>query len=126
MSQGDYILVLVVLGGLLSAATGLGMQRVGPNRWYGVRTSATYADRRVWRDANRRSGRGLISLGLAAGAFSLLLLALPGDMWVLGVGALLGGMLVWAISSVWYASERRAYYERLDRGLAAEEIQREQ
>jgi uncharacterized membrane protein len=126
MTQSDYVLVLVALGGLLSAATGLAMQHIRPNRWYGVRTPATYADRRVWRDANRRSGRGLIALGLGVAAFSLLLLALPGDTWVLSVGALLGGMLVWAITSVSYASERRAYYERLDRGLAAEELQREQ
>ena len=44
-------------------ALGVGMLYVRPNHFYGVRTPATYADRRVWRDANRRSGKGLIALG---------------------------------------------------------------
>lgn len=125
VTQNEYILVLCIAGGVLSAALGLGMHYVRPNRFYGVRTPATYADRRVWRDANRQSGRGLIALGLAVVAFSLLLLVVPGNRWPLAVFVLLGGTTVWAISSVWYASQRLGYYRRIDSGMAAEELQQD-
>lgn len=124
MSHDDYILVLCVAGGVLSMALGWGMLYVRPNHFYGVRTPATYADRRVWRDANRQSGKGLIALGAAVSLFSLLLLAVPGAPWPLAVFALLAGTAVWAAASVWYASQRLAYYRRIDRGMAAEELQR--
>ncbi|MBX7110387.1 MAG: SdpI family protein [Dehalococcoidia bacterium] len=125
MSQNDYILVLCLGGGVLSMALGWGMLYVRPNHFYGVRTPATYADRRVWRDANRQSGKGLIALGGAVSLFSSLLLAVPGAPWPLAVFALLAGTAVWAGASVWYASQRLAYYRRIDRGMAAEELQRE-
>ncbi len=125
VSQNDYILVLCIAGGVLSVALGSGMQYVRPNRFYGVRTPATYADRRVWRDANRQSGRGLIALGGAVSLFSLLLLVVPGERWPLAVFALLAGTLVWAAASVWWASQRLAYYRRIDSGMAAEELRRD-
>lgn len=125
MSQNDYILVLCAAGGALSMALGSGMLYVGPNRFYGVRTPATYADRRVWRDANRQSGKALIALGGAVLLFSFVLIVTPGERWPLGVFALLAGTGVWAGASVWYASQRLAYYRRVDRGMAAEELRRD-
>lgn len=125
MTQGEYILILCAAGGLLSVALGLGMQRVGPNRFYGVRTPATFADRRVWRDANRQSGRGLIGLGIGVAVFSLVLLVVPGDRWPLAVAALLMSTLGWAVSSVLYAAQRLAYYRRIDSGMAAEDVRGE-
>lgn len=123
MSQNDYILVLCAAGGGLSMALGWGMLYIRPNRFYGVRTPATYADRRVWRDANRQSGKALIALGGAVLLFSLLLIVVPGERWPLAVFMLLAGTAVWAGASVWYASQRLAYYRRIDRGMAAEELQ---
>ena len=125
MTRGEYILLLCALSGLLSVALGFGMQRVGPNRFFGVRSPATFADRRVWRDANRQSGRGLIALGLCITAFSLLLMVFPGDRWPLAVFALLASTLGWAIASVWYASQRLSYYRRIDSGMAADELRSE-
>lgn len=125
MSQNDYILLLCAAGGALSIALGVGMMYVRPNRFYGVRTPATYADRRVWRDANRQSGKALIGLGGGVVVFSFLLFVLPGERWPLAVFALLAGTAVWAVASVWYASQRLAYYRRIDRGMAAEELQRD-
>ena len=122
MTQNDYILVLCAAGGLLSIALRFGMQRVRPNRFYGIRTPATYADRRVWRDANRQSGKALIALGVAVALFSLVLIVSPDGRWPLGVGALFASTLGWTIASVWYASQRLDYYHRLDRGLAAEDV----
>jgi uncharacterized membrane protein len=125
MTQGEYILVLCAAGGVLSAALGWGMQHIGPNRFYGVRTPATYADRRVWRDANRQSGKGLIGLGIFVIVVSLLLMVVPGDRWPLALAALLLGTLSWAIASVWYASQRLEYYHRIDTGMAAEDLRTE-
>ena len=125
MSQNDYILMLCGAGGGLSILIGFGMLYVRPNRFYGVRTPATFADRRVWRDANRQSGKALIGLGGGVVVFSLLLLVAPGNRWPLAVFALLAGTAVWAVASVWYASQRLAYYRRIDRGMAAEELQRD-
>jgi len=124
VTSGEYILFLCAAGGLLSVALGFGMQKVGPNRFFGVRSPATFADRRVWRDANRQSGRGLIALGVCITAFSLLLMLFPGDRWPFAVAALVASTLGWGIASVWYASQRLAYYRRIDSGMAAEELQR--
>jgi uncharacterized membrane protein len=125
MTQGEYILVLCAAGGVLSAALGWGMQHIPPNRFYGVRTPATFADRRVWRDANRQSGKGLIALGIFVVAVSFLLMLLPGDRWQIALAALLLGTLSWAIASVWYASQRLQYYHRVDTGMAAEDVRTE-
>ncbi|MFL5517110.1 MAG: SdpI family protein [Gemmatimonadales bacterium] len=84
--------------GVLLALLGwpLAARRVGPNRWYGLRVPATFADRQVWFDANALTGRDMIGLGVAVAAVSLLLpriARLPEPVYsgicagVLGVGA---------------------------------------
>jgi uncharacterized membrane protein len=40
-------------------------RRVRPNRWYGLRIPATFADEKVWYDANAVAGRDLMVLGAA-------------------------------------------------------------
>ena len=42
----------------------LTMRRVGPNGWYGLRVPATLADDWVWYEANARSGRDFVVVGL--------------------------------------------------------------
>ena len=61
--------------GVLLAMLGwpLAARKVGPNRWYGLRVPATFADRQVWYDANALAGRDMIVLGVAVAAVSLLL-----------------------------------------------------
>ena len=51
---------------------------VKPNQLYGLRISATFADEWVWYEANARSGRDLLILGLFIIAASLALPAVPG------------------------------------------------
>jgi SdpI/YfhL protein family len=49
--------LFVILGWPLAA------RRVWPNRWYGLRVTATFADERVWYAANAVVGRDLMALG---------------------------------------------------------------
>ena len=67
-------LLFPVVGALLALlGWPLAARRIGPNRWYGLRVPATFADRRVWFDANALAGRDMIILGVALAAVSLLL-----------------------------------------------------
>jgi uncharacterized membrane protein len=60
-------LLLIVIGRPLAR------RRIGPNRWYGLRVPATFADEKVWYEANAAMGRDLIALGvlLAVLAFAV-------------------------------------------------------
>jgi membrane protein implicated in regulation of membrane protease activity len=42
----------------------LARRRVGPNRWYGLRVPATFADPHVWYEANAVAGRDMVALGV--------------------------------------------------------------
>jgi len=69
-------------------------RRVKPNGMYGLRVSATFADEWVWYEANARSGRDLLYLGLLEIIIALLLAALPlvpGLAYVLVNAAVLAG-----------------------------------
>ena len=48
----------------LGVAVPLIRKKVPPNRFYGLRTSATLADEAVWYEANARAGRDVFRLGL--------------------------------------------------------------
>ena len=67
-------------------------RRVPPNALYGLRVPATFADEEVWYEANARSGRDMLRLGVA---LIVLALVLPLTGIALGVYA-----LVWAAVSV--------------------------
>lgn len=60
-------IAFIVLGAPLAA------RAVGPNRWYGVRTSKTLSDLQVWYDVNSTGGKALIVAGIAS-LISLILL----------------------------------------------------
>ena len=49
-------LLLVALGWPLAA------RRVRPNRWYGLRIPATFAEPHVWYEANAMTGRDMMAL----------------------------------------------------------------
>lgn len=59
----DQVLFAVV--GLVSVVVGLPLARriVRPNRWYGLRVPATFADEHVWYEANAVAGRDFMLLG---------------------------------------------------------------
>ena len=54
--------------GVVSIVSGLPLarRRVRPNRWYGLRIPATFADEHVWYEANAACGRDLVLLGCSA------------------------------------------------------------
>ena len=67
--------VLFPLAGLLLIALGwpIATRRVRPNRWYGLRVPATFADQTVWYDANAAAGREMIGLGAVVAVVALVL-----------------------------------------------------
>jgi hypothetical protein len=67
--------LLFPLTGILFIALGwpLALRRVRPNRWYGLRVPATFADPSVWYDANAITGRNMMGLGAAVVGVALAL-----------------------------------------------------
>ena len=92
-------LMFPALGGLLIVlAWPLATRRVRPNRWYGLRVPATFADPQVWYDANAVAGRDMMLLGAVALVITLGLprvAHLPDSVYsgisagILGLGSLL-------------------------------------
>jgi len=66
---------MFVFIGLIIIGTGvpLALQKVPPNRLYGLRVKATFRDPAVWYEANRRTGWDLIWMGMAIAAVALAL-----------------------------------------------------
>jgi len=56
---------------LIAMAIPLIRRRVPPNAAYGLRVPATFADEWVWYEANARSGRDLLALGVVSMALAL-------------------------------------------------------
>ena len=48
-------------------------RRVPPNRWYGLRVPATFADKTVWYEANAASGKDMVAFGALATVIALVL-----------------------------------------------------
>jgi len=86
--------------GLLFAALAIPMilRRVPPNRIYGLRVPATFADERVWYEANAKSGWDLVILGVALAALAPLLWATGWDEAVCSItwslAALVGALTI--------------------------------
>ena len=87
------ILPVFMLVGLLTIALAIprALRKGPPNGLYGLRVSATLADRGVWYEANARSGRELIVVGCAfvCVAWSLSRLGLSGATYSATCGAFL-------------------------------------
>lgn len=79
----------------MALAIPLMMRRVPPNPLYGLRVTATFAEEAVWYEANARSGRGLLGVGLA---MALLAFAPLDPLTWVGVTMVL--VLAWAAWSV--------------------------
>jgi uncharacterized membrane protein len=83
MNAGGYVSMeghlspelLFPLLGLLLIGLGwpLAARRVRPNRWYGLRVSATFADETVWYEANAVTGRDMVGLGAVVLVIALVL-----------------------------------------------------
>lgn len=75
------VFLFLAVGLLFCAlAIPLMLRRVPPNGLYGLRVPATFADERVWYEANARSGRDIFVLGLAQIALALALPFLVPDI----------------------------------------------
>ncbi|HET6577645.1 MAG TPA: SdpI family protein [Gemmatimonadales bacterium] len=96
--------------GLLLVALGWPMatRRVRPNRWYGLRLPATFADERVWYEANAVAGRDMMALGTVLIIVALVLprlAALPHYTYagicagILGVGSLVLAVRDWRLAN---------------------------
>jgi hypothetical protein len=92
------VIIHVLVGGLLIAlSVPLARRRVAPNHTYGLRTRATLADPEVWYDANERSARDMIRVGVAVVVAAVGLALVPGITeerhLVACVAILLGGVV---------------------------------
>jgi uncharacterized membrane protein len=58
---------------LLGLSWPLAFRRIQPNRWYGLRVPATFADQRVWYEANALTGREMMTLGAVLTFVALIL-----------------------------------------------------
>lgn len=94
---------------LIVLAIPLIRRRVKPNRLYGVRVAATFADEWVWYEANARSGRDLLVLGaiqLACALVPLLMPRVTAEAYTIGnTAVLLGGTLIFAVAG-WRRANR--------------------
>jgi hypothetical protein len=95
-------LLLIGLGWPLAA------RRVRPNRWYGLRVPATFADETVWYDANAVAGWDMVALGTVVVVIALVLphvTRLRSDTYtgvcagVLGLGSLLLAVRGWRLAN---------------------------
>jgi uncharacterized membrane protein len=95
-------LLLIALGWPMAA------RRVRPNRWYGLRVPATFADDTVWYDANAVAGRDMMALGALVLAIALVLphlAALGGAAYagvcagILGAGSLILAVRGWRVAN---------------------------
>ncbi|CAN5649697.1 hypothetical protein BH23GEM6_BH23GEM6_27900 [soil metagenome] len=72
---GMFVAVGVVL---IAVAIPLLWRRVPPNALYGLRVPATFADEWVWYEANEKSGRDLLVLGILIIVAAPVALLIPG------------------------------------------------
>ena len=95
--------LMFVLTGMLIVGISIPLlrRRVKPNALYGLRVPATLADEWVWYEANARSARDLIGVGIAQIGLALVLLLVPGfsaDAYALiNASALVVGVLIAAV-----------------------------
>jgi uncharacterized membrane protein len=79
----------------------LAARRVPPNRWYGLRVPATFADTAVWYEANAATGKDMVGFGAVATVITLVLphvARLRTETYALACAAVFGlGSLVLAV-----------------------------
>ena len=120
----EYVFVGI---GIVCFSVGLPLagRRIPPNRWYGVRLRATFADESIWYETNALAGRDLVVLGVLFVALTMALLdRVPTATYVLWCGPVLVlGSIVAMVRSVRLAN--RLWRERgNDPGSAATSAKR--
>ena len=102
------LLPLFVAVGLLfiGLAIPLIRRRIKPNKTYGLRLPATFADEWVWYEANARTGRDLIYGGLCQLTAAVLLLPVPFIAYVLINAAVILASTLWMVVAGTSRAER--------------------
>ena len=93
---------------LVGLALPLAARRVRPNRWYGLRVPATFADAHVWYEANAVAGRDMVALGTLVTIVGIALprvVRLSPDAYagicagLLGIGSLILAVRGWVLAN---------------------------
>jgi hypothetical protein len=109
--------VVFPLLGVLLLALGWPMaaRRVRPNCWYGLRIPATFADEKIWYEANAVAGRDMMALGAVLVVVALVLphvASLSDSTYgavcaaLLGVGALVSTVRGWRLANRLHRARR--------------------
>ncbi len=77
-----YIVSIVMGIFFIALAIPFIFKRVPPNHWYGLRVPATFADERIWYEANARAGRELLALGVLIIVLGVLLYFVSIPFWL--------------------------------------------
>ena len=88
---------------LIALAVPLMRRSVPPNDWYGLRVAATFADESVWYEANARSGRDLLIVGVLQIVVAVVtaLLGVPEIVYAMtNIAALLIGTVTLAVVGI--------------------------
>ena|SRR5688572_19390821 len=101
---------------LIGLAVPLIRRRVKPNRLYGIRVNATFADDWVWYEANACGGRDLAILGAVQLVIAVSLRLLPinemnyvlFNVAVLAAGSILFAFVGWRRANILLESRRRS------------------
>src|SRR3954469_15269663 len=84
-------------------------RRVKPNKTFGLRVPATFADEWVWYEANARSGRDLFRLAVVFTGLSVLLAVVPGisvPVYTISSGAFILCGTIWFSLVGWLRANR--------------------
>lgn len=114
----NVIIFAGTLSGLLIAGLSLPLiwRKVPPNNLYGLRVRATFADEWVWYEANARSGRDLLIVGVATVAATLLPAAAGADERAVAISMI----VVLLVGVIWAAISGTRYANRLERARRVE------
>ncbi len=105
----------LIMGTLFIAlAVPLIRRRIPPNHWYGLRVPATFADERVWYEANARAGRELLALGVLIITLGTLLYLVTMPSWLsvlLWFALIMCGLIVYVVRSWRFANRLLEVYK---------------
>ncbi len=109
MNSDSILLAASLIMGVLFIALAVPLirRRIPPNHWYGLRVPATFADERVWYEANARAGRELLALGVLIIALGTLLYLVTMPSWLsvlLWFALIMCGLIVYLVRSWRFAN----------------------
>ncbi|RMH79008.1 MAG: SdpI family protein [Calditrichaeota bacterium] len=114
-SESSILLVVSLSMGALCIALAIPLigRRIPPNHWYGLRVPATFADERIWYEANARAGKELLALGIFIIAIGALLYAITIPSWLsvaLWFAFIMGSVILFVVRSWRFANRLLEHY----------------